>query len=177
MDKAVVGRCIENLCYHGLVSVLPTFQYSNSYSLTSKLRTLYQEEDAAVKRQFTLAVSLQPANPAKFCDVFRLLCHIQPSLSVKDWCLRHNPRGSGVDERKLIQLAVYRGYLRKLTVYPVSVSKIIERLNDEENMSMDSESTLDGSKAVDELANIWCQRPSDAFRRLEVNPDIVMLWK
>lgn len=171
-----MGRCIENLCYHGLVSIVPLFQYSNSYSLTSTIRELYKCDETS-KRQFATAVSTQPSIPAKFCDIFRLICHIQPSLSIKDWCLRHNPRGYGVDERKLIQLSVYRGYLRKLTVYPVSASKIVEKINDEENMSIDSESTLDGSKTVDELANVWCQRPSDALRKLEVNPDIYLLWK
>uniref|UniRef100_A0A915KJN8 Nitrogen permease regulator 2-like protein n=1 Tax=Romanomermis culicivorax TaxID=13658 RepID=A0A915KJN8_ROMCU len=123
IDKVVVCRCVENLRYHGLVDVLPLFLYTNSYTISSNVKKLYQSCQE-FKQNFCTSVALQISStipPPKFCDIFRLLCRIQPSLSMRDWCLRHNPRAYNIDERKLIQLAVYNGFVKKLTIYPASI--------------------------------------------------------
>lgn len=122
LDKQVVCRCVENLQYHGMVSVLPVFLYTNFYALTSKVQKLYDCEEK-FKVKFCTYVALPSSSLVpKFSDVFRLLCRIQLSLSIRDWCMRQNPRGYNIDERRLIQLSVYHGFLRKLTFYPATMN-------------------------------------------------------
>ena len=43
---------------------------------------------------------LSPENdPPKISDIFRLLCSLEPGLTVKDLCLRNDPNLFGIDER------------------------------------------------------------------------------
>lgn len=43
-------------------------------------------------------------------------------MTLKDWCLRVQPKQYNVDERKLIQFGIYYGFVRKLLIYPISTN-------------------------------------------------------
>ncbi len=44
-------------------------------------------------------------------------------MALKEWCRRMDPRSMNIDERRLIQFGMVRGFLRKLSIYPVYVGE------------------------------------------------------
>jgi hypothetical protein len=137
VDISIVRSVVRNLAFYGLVTLLPVFLYSNRYQLTAKIMQLY--EDSAAQTEAVQFVRLsdtvgglssttaqrecQAEQHPNISDVLSLYCSFEPHMSVKDWFLRFQPRQVMVDERRLVQYGVWKGYLRKITGYLVSLEK------------------------------------------------------
>ena len=47
IDPDLVARCVRNLCYYGIVSLLPLFMYCNNYVATERLHDFYSDKKLA----------------------------------------------------------------------------------------------------------------------------------
>ncbi|VDP39139.1 unnamed protein product [Soboliphyme baturini] len=180
VDIAIVERCITNLEYHGLVRLLPLFQYRNFYRVTPKIRHLYQ--DRQLQAEFCRVVAFCPsAKPPLFRDIFRLLCSIQPTIAIKDWCPRELPRDYNVDERKLVQFAVFHGILWKLTGRPFLVPAAVSDTgaaiaNDKQPITSGKPFVLDGSVSVEEISFRMGCTIAQVEKEIERNENVLVLW-
>lgn len=57
-----------------------------------------------VQPALLIVVFFLETDPPKISDIFRLLCSLEPGLTVKDLCLRNDPNLFGIDERSVQNL-------------------------------------------------------------------------
>uniref|UniRef100_A0A914WVZ2 Nitrogen permease regulator 2-like protein n=1 Tax=Plectus sambesii TaxID=2011161 RepID=A0A914WVZ2_9BILA len=177
IDSDLVGRCVRNLQFYGLVTLVPLFLYSNTYVSTDALHNFFQDADAMRDCLEFVKVPARgreeqkgtPTPTAKFSDVFRLYASLRPGLTLKEWCERTNPRSLNVDERKLIQFGLVRGFLRKLAIYPI--------YNGKESLMKRIDIDCDGSRSLEELSVTYSTSPKDLLKRLVASDRFVFLTK
>ncbi len=91
-------------------------------------------------------------------------------MTLKDWCLRQNPREQEVDERKLIQFGLIQGLVRKVNGYPVFSGK---------NYQSRTELEIDcnGLNTLEDLAVIHRVSLSHLEHLIAERERIVIVWK
>jgi len=120
IDVEIVGRCVRQLIYCGLLVLFPQFLYSNCYYTTDRFKRFLEAKDTQkeccefVKRQRCL-----PGPEPR--DVIRLYAGLRPGWKLSHWHSRFNPRRQNVDERKLIQFGIYYGFVRRQDIFPVAL--------------------------------------------------------
>ncbi|XKL63117.1 hypothetical protein PGB90_005481 [Kerria lacca] len=120
VDNNLVKSCLQNLVYYGIVSMIPIFQYSNTYAVTPKLRNL--AVDKKLQEECILAVSRVEKHPAEFRDIFNFYCNMKHGVTIKDLCVRLNSVQLRIDERNLIQFGMLEGFIRRIYKFPVVLS-------------------------------------------------------
>lgn len=122
-DVQLVKTLIENLLYFKLVKIIPIFQYSNIYMVTSDIQKLYQSND--LQCQCLEYVRLFNKPLPHFDDVLRVYsCFTHGTMTtVERVCTRLHPHNElAIDIRKLIQFGVVNGFIRRMHKYPVQIS-------------------------------------------------------
>ncbi|XP_014670048.1 PREDICTED: nitrogen permease regulator 2-like protein isoform X2 [Priapulus caudatus] len=168
---SLVKSCLQNMLYYGIIKLLPIFQYSNVYTVTSKINRLAQDRDLQNECNKYVAKPGQLGFPC-FRDIFMLFCSLGPGTPVKDWCARHNPQQLKVDERRLIQFGVLHGLLRRIHKYPV----LLTNEPGSQNLRLLSR-WLNGQHHYDEICCRTGLSYSVLDEMIEDDPTIVVCWK
>lgn len=172
IDADLVARCVRNLHFYGCLTLLPLFMYSNTYVATELLHQFYLNAD-------TVEACLEFVSPHNkegksttqkpiFSDVFRLYTSLKAGMAMKEWCERMSPRQYNVDERRLIQFGMFHGFIRKLSVYPVSLKK-----GDSRRIAKIS----DGTRSLEDLAVTYAISPLKLFNLLQNDGNFVFISK
>ncbi|MPC56235.1 Nitrogen permease regulator 2-like protein [Portunus trituberculatus] len=74
VDNNLVKACVENLLYYEQVRLLPIFQYSNVYVVTSGIRRLY--EDPELQEECRRTVSKHCASRPQLCQILEIYCRL-----------------------------------------------------------------------------------------------------
>lgn len=102
------------------MTLIPIFQYSNVYASTPKLRRLTDDENLRTDcLDYVSKCSRQPPN---FRDVFLFYSSMNRGTTVRDLCIRLNPHGKRINERRLVQFGVLRGLIYR--IHRVSENKL-----------------------------------------------------
>uniref|UniRef100_A0A5S6Q079 Nitrogen permease regulator 2 n=2 Tax=Trichuris muris TaxID=70415 RepID=A0A5S6Q079_TRIMR len=173
VDLAITKRCLRDAMRDGLICLHPVFQYGSHYAVTPMVRKLYR--DKCLQAEFCRTVAVDSRSSVQFFDLFRLLNSIQPHMSIKEWYVRMLPRSYGVDERKLVQMGVCNGILRKLSGYPLltdgrkaKIPPILFRTE---------ASDFDGTVTLEQLA-VKAQLPyGEVLRLLSKVSSVSIVWK
>ncbi|KAL1132145.1 hypothetical protein AAG570_010102 [Ranatra chinensis] len=121
VENNLVKTCLQNLVYYLVVSMVPIFQYSNSYAVTPKLRKL--AVDRKLQEDCLRTVAKSGWQLPNFRDVFKLYCSMTHGTTIKDLCIRYNPSSLRIDERKLVQFGVVENLIRRINKYPVLLTE------------------------------------------------------
>lgn len=92
--------------------MIPIFQYSNVYAGTPQLRQL--ADDEKLQKECIEYVSKSSRYPPDFKDVFTFYASMTRGTSVKDLCVRLNPHSKRINERKLVQFGVLKGFIQRI---------------------------------------------------------------
>ncbi|RXM95664.1 Transmembrane protein 115 [Acipenser ruthenus] len=96
-------------------------KYSNVYCTTPKVQNLI--DNKSVQEECLLYVTKPGQKRASLRDVFQLYCGLSPGTTVRDLCSRYAQQLHRVDERKLIQFGLMKGFIRRLQKYPVKATR------------------------------------------------------
>lgn len=167
IDADLVGRCIRNLYFFGCITLMPMFLYSNTYIATENIRHFH--DSPKIIEDCLKFAARNPKEPLPtFADVFRLYLSLKRGMTLKDWCLRVQPKQYNVDERKLVQFGIYYGFVRKLLVYPISTN------NDGFTKIA---SLCNGENSVEDLALHYNCSPADLYRQLVANGNFAFITR
>ena len=86
VDPGLARACIQNLCYFGVVKIIPIFQFCNTYCITPQLIDL--KEDEVMRKQFLEHASLDPEKPVTFREAFTFVTSLVHGTTVRDLCIR-----------------------------------------------------------------------------------------
>ncbi|CAI4229799.1 unnamed protein product [Auanema sp. JU1783] len=174
IDPDLVSRCVRNLYFYELVDTVPLFLYSNTYVATEKLHNFYCNE---LEKQMCLEfVRIRDDKNEKlpmplFSDVFRLYMSLKADINLVRWCEEMQPRTYNVDERRFIQFGMHRKFLRKLSIYPISVS----------TCSNETESRIvrlcNGTNSLEDLAIVYRMAPDDLLQILQESKKFALVSK
>ncbi|XP_047481812.1 GATOR complex protein NPRL2-like [Penaeus chinensis] len=120
VESNLVKACVENLLYYDQVRLLPIFQYSNIYTVTSNIGKLYDNHE--LQEECQRAVGKNSTSLPQLSHIMMLYCSMTYGVSVRDLCIRFNPQALNVDERRLIQFGLLHNLIRRLHQYPVFLS-------------------------------------------------------
>ncbi|XP_065909440.1 GATOR1 complex protein NPRL2-like isoform X2 [Dysidea avara] len=115
VDVGIVSLCVQHLYVYGYIKLISIFQYCNIYVPTPNIRRLL--EDATLQTSCLEYVAIPGCRP-KLKEVFQLYCSLEPGLTIKDLCNRHEPSKLGVDERHLIQFGLTHDLVHHCKKYP-----------------------------------------------------------
>jgi len=114
----LVKAAMENLLYHNVIKLVPIFSYKNRYIVTPKIQELYTDL-AAQKELIFFVIRIGSKHCVSFYDCFRMICAFDHGSLVKDVVNRMD--ANNIDEKKLVQYCVLKGYLRRVREYRVSL--------------------------------------------------------
>ncbi|XP_034759561.2 GATOR complex protein NPRL2 isoform X1 [Acipenser ruthenus] len=166
VELNLVRIAVQNLLYYGVVTLVSIFQYSNVYCTTPKVQNLI--DNKSVQEECLLYVTKPGQKRASLRDVFQLYCGLSPGTTVRDLCSRYAQQLHRVDERKLIQFGLMKGFIRRLQKYPVKATR-----GDRSRPPQ----LYTGCHSYDEI----CCKTGMSYReldeRLENDPNIIVCWK
>ncbi|KAK6473875.1 GATOR complex protein NPRL2 isoform X1 [Huso huso] len=166
VELNLVRIAVQNLLYYGVVTLVSIFQYSNVYCTTPKVQNLI--DNKSVQEECLLYVTKPGQKRASLRDVFQLYCGLSPGTTVRDLCSRYAQQLQRVDERKLIQFGLMKGFIRQLQKYPVKATR-----SDRSRPPR----LYTGCHSYDEI----CCKTGMSYReldeRLENDPNIIVCWK
>lgn len=172
VESNLVKACVESLLYYNQVQLLPIFQYSNIYTVTSGIRKLYTDQD--FQEECQRAVCKNITILAQLSHILMLYCSMTYGTTVRDLCLRFNPQALNIDERKLVQFGLLNGLIQRLHQYPVRL------VQDDPNYTSSRQSAVhkmcNGLHSYDEI----CCKLGITYRELndqvERDTNILVLW-
>ncbi|XP_073972377.1 nitrogen permease regulator-like 2 isoform X1 [Rhodnius prolixus] len=147
VETNLVKTCLQNLVYYSVVRMVPIFQYSNSYSVTPKLRLL--ATDVKLQEECIRAVAKSGFQNPNLRDVFRIYCSMKHGTTIKDLCLRFNPQTLRIDEIRLVQFGMLHELIRRVQQYPVLIGNPLEELSRGEASSLYC--YFNGQQSYDEI--------------------------
>lgn len=166
IELNVAKICLQNLIAYGIIKIIPVFQYTNVYLLQPDINRVV--EDNQLLEDCIKYVTLEGHNPPSSRSILQLYCALGPGTTVRDLCLRHDPKSLGVDERNLIQFGVVRGLIRRLVPHPVKVGG-------KKDSKLDR--FMQGDMDIDQI----CCKTGISHEELEDiiqnNPNINVCWK
>ncbi|KAK1161379.1 GATOR complex protein NPRL2 isoform X1 [Acipenser oxyrinchus oxyrinchus] len=166
VELNLVRIAVQNLLYYGVVTLVSIFQYSNVYCTTPKVQNLM--DNKSVQEECLFYVTKTGQKRASLRDVFQLYCGLSPGTTVRDLCSRYAQQLQRVDERKLIQFGLMKGFIRRLQKYPVKATR-----GDRSRPPR----LYTGCHSYDEI----CCKTGMSYReldeRLENDPNIIVCWK
>lgn len=168
----LVKSCLQNLIHYQVIKVIPIFQYSNVYTTHPDIQALYT--DLRLQQECVRYVAKTGYQRPNFRDVFLLYCSMGPGVTMKDICTRPvNPHSLKIDERKLIQFGLMKGFVRRLQKYPIKFPG-------------DKSSTprlqplypwFSGRHSYDEICSKTGLSHQDLEERIETDPSVLVIWK
>ncbi|XP_077984006.1 GATOR1 complex protein NPRL2-like [Glandiceps talaboti] len=169
----LVSMCIQNLVYLGVVTLVPIFQYSNVYAPTPDINKLV--DDRQLQKECIRYIAKTGSDLPRFRAVFKLYCGLGPSISVSDFCARHNPQSYNVDERRLIQFGVMKGLIRRLQKYPIRLLSTYSEAASSRVKPLNR--YLRGDHNYDEICCKAGITHQELEEKIENDPYIVICWK
>ena len=84
VDTSLVKAAVQNLVYHGVITIVPIFMYSNVYCLTPEVSKLRENEQLRIS--FMEFIRKDPTDErfVSFKDVFRLISDFNNHTTVTD---------------------------------------------------------------------------------------------
>lgn len=125
VDTSLVKAAVQNLVYHGVITIVPIFMYSNVYCLTPEVSKL--REDEQLRTSFMEFIKKDPMDErfVSFKDVFRMISDFNNHTTVTDIVAQYRPsENMNIDEGRLVQFLVMNKILRRVHKYPVYVSDV-----------------------------------------------------
>lgn len=167
IELSVVKICLQNLIAYGVIKIIPVFQYTNVYLLQPDINKL--QEDEQLLEDCIKYVTLEGHDPPTVRSILQLYCGLSPGTTVRDLCLRHDPKSLGVDERNLIQFGVVRGIIRRLVPHPVKIpgNRASSRLD----------KYMQGHLDIDEISCKTGIPHEELESSIQSDPDIHVCWK
>ncbi|XP_066998360.1 GATOR1 complex protein NPRL2 [Anabrus simplex] len=170
VENNLVKSCVQNLVYYGAVSLIPIFQYSNVYSATPHLRNL--AANSKLQEDCLLYVSGSDSCLPSLQDVFLFYCSMTYGTTLRDLCLRFNPRSLQIDERRLVQFGLLHKLIRRIHKYPVFI---------ESNGNSDPPSPIlrcfNGASSYDEICCSFGLSAQELDELVECDPTVTVIWK
>lgn len=174
VDNNLVKACVENLLYYEQVRLLPIFQYSNVYVVTSGIQRLYV--DPELQEECRRAINKHCAFRPQLCQILELYNSMTYGVSVRDLCIRYNPQALNIDERRLVQFGLTNNLIRRLHRYPILLPPDDPHYTPGRH-SNTIHALCSGQHNYDEI----CCRLGLTFKELheivERDPNIRVLWK
>lgn len=171
VEVSLVKACIQNMIYYGIIMLIPIFQYSNVYCTTPVLAELI--ENSSLQEECIRFVTKIENQLPTFRSIFQLYCSMNPSLTVRDLCMKFNPNASGIDERKLIKFGLMKGLIRRLQKYPIFLAPEPHSVANQRGLFK----WFSGDHSYDEI----CSKNMKSFHELEdkveKHPAVVVCWK
>ncbi|XP_067683255.1 GATOR1 complex protein NPRL2-like [Haliotis asinina] len=167
----LVKACLQNLIHYTVIKLISIFQYSNVYTVTPEINTLF--ENTALQMECVQFVARKGHTLPAFRDVFMLYSSFSPGTTVKDICNRIGPHALKVDERKLVQFGLMNGLIRHLHKYPV-------KLPNEPGQSSRLHHFYQYFKGVHHSDEICCRHgisQQELDERIESDSSVVVCWK
>lgn len=165
----LVKSCLQNLLHYNIIKIIPVFQYSNMYTVTSDIKKLYSD----LQEQCVLSVAIKGHTLPRLRDIMTLYTSMTHGVTVKDLCCRYNPHGLKIDEKKLIQFGVVKNLIRVLRKYPIVVPS-----NSEPDPRLRSlYSLFDGLHCLDEICCKVGIGQSELEERIENDPNVRVCMK
>ncbi|XP_062523134.1 GATOR1 complex protein NPRL2-like isoform X2 [Corticium candelabrum] len=170
VNVSLVQLCVQHLLHFGAIKLISVFQYSNMYMTTPKVSQLRDNRKLAAEclKFITKQGRPQPA----IRDVFALYCALGPGVTVRDWCLRHEPQCLGISERLFIQFGLMKNLIVQLQKYPVLLS-------DEPNVKAlkPYREMLTGKSSYDEICCHSGMSHQELDALIDSDPHLVVCWK
>ncbi|CAF4327882.1 unnamed protein product [Rotaria socialis] len=114
----LVKAAMQNLIYHNVIKLVPIFSYKNRYIVTPKLQELYT--NTPLQKELVFFVGRSGAKDCvSFYECFRMICAFDHGSLVKD--VVNKMKANNIDEKKLVQYCVLKGYLRRVRDYRISI--------------------------------------------------------
>mmetsp|Transcript_15565 Transcript_15565/g.25778 ORF Transcript_15565/g.25778 Transcript_15565/m.25778 type:complete len:405 (+) Transcript_15565:9-1223(+) len=115
-EASVVCKCVQQMIYYGLASVVDIFQYSNEYAVCDGIQTLWEEPP--LQNECLQYVTANRALPApSFPSVFRAYCAMKHGVCVRDLCAQLNLLEENIQPRRLVVFGVIKGIIRRVHKY------------------------------------------------------------
>ncbi|CAF0848725.1 unnamed protein product [Rotaria sp. Silwood1] len=126
----LVKAAMQNLIYHNVIKLVPIFSYKNRYIVTPKIHELYT--DLALQKELVFFVVRSGAKDCvSFYECFRMICAFDHGSLVKD--VVNKMKANNIDEKKLVQYCVLKGYLRRVRDYRISLDDSVYVNNNNNN--------------------------------------------
>jgi len=175
---------------HGVVVLVPAFQYSNIYRPTPKLALLAKSLD--VQRRAIEKCSRSELKKAKIRDILMMFASMTHGATLGELCVRFDPAKYNIDERKTVLFGLIEQLIRPIYKYPISLEKNlfvgyeeeskgisfdissgIPKCNLNKRYSIDSsaqvtKSSFTGLKTLGELSRSECLMPAQALTRFQL---------
>ncbi|XP_056020972.1 GATOR complex protein NPRL2-like isoform X2 [Ostrea edulis] len=167
----LVKSCLQNLLHYNIIKIIPVFQYSNMYTVTSDIKKLFS--DVHLQEQCMHFVAIKGRTLPRLRDILTLYTSMTHGVTVKDLCCRYNPHGLKIDEKKLIQFGVVKNLIRVLRKFPIKVPSNIDpdpRLRSLYPM-------FDGLRCYDEICCKVGIGQADLEDRIENDPSVTVCVK
>ncbi|XP_022101188.1 GATOR complex protein NPRL2-like isoform X2 [Acanthaster planci] len=173
VDINLVKICLQNMLYYGVITIVPIFQYSNVYITQPDINRLV--EDEALREECIKYVTRnEMASPATLRSIIHLYGSLRSDISVKDLCLRFDPRSLNIDERHLIQFGVIRGLIKRLHQYPV---RVLDGGEQHRTHQQPLDRYMNGHFNFDEICCKTGQSHQELEDYVENDANIYVLWK
>ncbi|XP_064597305.1 GATOR1 complex protein NPRL2-like [Liolophura sinensis] len=169
VESNLVKACVQNLLHYKVVKLTSSFQYSNVYTTTPRLADL--SGDKNLQEKCIKFVTNHGCSVPTFRDVFMFYCSFTPGTTVRDLCVRYNPSGLRIDEKKLVQYGLMKGYIRRLYKYPIKL------LDAEYTKGKQLYEFCNGCHNYDEICCKTGLSTQELEEKLEKDPNIVIIWK
>lgn len=168
----LVKACLQNLLHYEVIKIIAIFQYSNVYTAQPEIHRL--AENKQLQQECIQFVARKSRTYPMFRDVFFLYSGLKPGITVKDLCLRYNPHGMKIDERKLIQFGLLKNILRRIKKYPIKIKQSEDMM---ENKQDPLDDWFDGGHSFDEICSQTGLSSQELDAKIEHDPSIVVCWK
>ncbi|CAF2371927.1 unnamed protein product [Rotaria sp. Silwood2] len=140
----LVKAAMQNLIYHNVIKLVPIFSYKNRYIVTPKIHELYT--DLTLQKELVFFVVRSGAKDCvSFYECFRMICAFDHGSLVKD--VVNKMKANNIDEKKLVQYCVLKGYLRRVRDYRISLDESIYMNNNNNVCSNGSSNGNDTPKS------------------------------
>ena len=161
-DEILVKKCIQQLYYHGVVSLVDVFQFSNVYIVRNPLREVLLDLGAECLANIEATEDVTPT------DLFAWYTAMNFS-SIETLLTSHPEMLTKVNIKKFVIFGVIRGIIRKRNRYFVSREEIPVEYRDQLKPLLDGTHSLDEiccslekcAREVEELLAPFC----DSFTR------------
>ncbi|XP_045598330.1 GATOR1 complex protein NPRL2 [Procambarus clarkii] len=173
VENNLVKACVENLLYYDQVQLLPIFQYSNIYTVTSGIQKLY--EDRELQEECQRAVCKTFSSRPQQSHILMLYCSMTYGVTVRDLCIRFNPQALNIDERKLIQFGLQHELIRRLHCYPILLPSGDPHYTPTKHSVIHT--MCNGGHSYDEICCKFGLTFKELNDKIERDPNILLLWK
>ncbi|XP_060079180.1 GATOR complex protein NPRL2-like [Ylistrum balloti] len=174
VERNLVKVCLQNLLHYKIIKIISIFQYSNMYTVTPQIPKLV--EDRLLQEECVRFVARKAGDFPNFRDVFLLYSGLTVGTTVKDICCRYNPHAMKIDEKKLIQFGLIKGFIRRLHKFPVYMPSEAEPVVTSSKLQ-GLYSLCTGLHSYDEICTKLGITYQVLDEKIDNDPNVVPCWK